>query len=107
MPFAARPLARGQLPIVQGSIYTVPFGVTSYVKQVFLFNGNTVAQTIDLWLNTGGTALRWRRLVLQQNEAADVLEHGESVQLESSDSIEAVTTTAAAVDYTITGVEES
>lgn len=107
MTFTARPLAQGQLPSSVDAIYTVPGEVAAYVKQVFLFNGNAATQTIDLWLNTGGVSLHWRRLVLEQNESADVLEHGESLQLESSDSIEAVTPTAASVDYTITGVEET
>jgi hypothetical protein len=107
MPFSARVLADGQLPDAQAAIYTVPFGAAAYVKQLLLFNTNAAAQTIDVWLNTSGTPRQWHRLVLQENEAAPLLEHGESLQLESGDTVEAVTTTAGAVDFTITGVEET
>lgn len=107
MAFSAQALADGQLPDVQGAIYTVPFSATAYVKQLLLFNANAATQTIDLWLNTSGTPRRWHRVVLEENEAAPLLDHGESLQLESGSSIEAVTTTAAAVDFTITGVVET
>lgn len=108
MTFTATPLADGQLPIVQAPIYTVTFGRTAYVKQVLLFNENAVAQTILLYLTTlSGIPRPWRRLVLAQNQSAVLLENGETIQLGSGQSIEAVTTTAAAVAYTITGVEEA
>lgn len=107
MPFQAKVLADGNLPIAQGAIYTVLFGVTAYVKQLLLFNSNAADQTIQLWLvTTSATPRPWRRLVLAQNQSAVVLEHGEAVTLEASHSIQAQTTTADAVSYTITGVEE-
>lgn len=107
MAFDAKSLADGQLPDAQAAIYTVSFGVTAYVKQLLLFNTSSDPQTIELYLNTSGTPRAWRRLVLEENESATILEHGESLQLESGSTIEAVSTDDAAVDYTITGVEET
>ena len=109
MSFQAKPLADGVLPIVQGAIYAVPIGVAaSYIKQLLLFNENAATQTIDLYLTTlSGTPRRWARVILEQNQRAVMLEHGETITLEAQQSIEAVTTTAAAVSYTITGVEET
>jgi hypothetical protein len=108
MSFVAKPFTDGELPIVQGTIYAVPFGIVSYVKHIFLFNKNAATQTIDVYLNTSGSvARRWRRLVLTQNQSADMLKNGEALQLVSGNTIEAVTTTAAAVDYIVSGVEET
>jgi hypothetical protein len=107
MPFFAAPLADGQLPNAQAAIYTVPGGVTAYVKQVLFFNTNAATQTIDVWIDTSGTPRQWRRFELAQNQSASLLSEGESLQLVAGCSIQAVTTTASAVDYTITGVIET
>lgn len=107
MSFEAVVLADGELPTAQESIYSVPIGtiVAVYIKQLYLYNSNAAEQTISLWLNTGtGTARPWRRLVLAQNESADIFEEGEAVTIEPIHSIEAQTTTAAAISYTLTGV---
>lgn len=108
MPFKTGVLAEGALPIAQEAIYTVPIGLAAaYVKQLLLYNSNAAAQTITLWLVTeSGTPRPFRQLVLAQDQSAVVFEHGESVTLEESHQIQAQTTTAAAVSYTITGVEE-
>lgn len=105
--FTAQVLADGQLPDTQGAIYTVPFGVTAYVKQLLLFNTSASPQTIEIAINASGTPRKWRRLVLNENESATVLEHGEALQLSNGQSIEAVSTDDAAVDYTIMGVTET
>jgi hypothetical protein len=104
--FAAKVLADGELAITQTAVYTVPGSTVAYVKQLFLHNVNAATQTIELWLNTSGTARKWKRLELALNESADILEDGESVQLQAGDAIEAKTTTAAVVPFTVTGVEE-
>lgn len=104
--FNAKVLGDGFLPTAKAAIYTVPAAAVAYVKQLFLFNENATPQVVDLWLNTNGTSRRWKRLSLNQNYSADILEEGESIQLQVGDTIEAATTTAAAVPYTLTGVEE-
>lgn len=105
--FVARPMSDGVLGVAQAALYTVPDGTTAYVKQIFLHNVSATKQVIDLWLKANATARKWRRLELEQNESADLLEDGEALQLEQGDTIEALTTTAAVVSFTITGVEET
>ncbi|HSV90924.1 MAG TPA: hypothetical protein VLH80_07475 [Nitrospiraceae bacterium] len=106
--FAPLPVANGQLPNSQAAILTCPAGMNYYVKQLYLFNNNAATQTIFLYLvPNGGTQTTWHRIVLAQNESAHVLEDAESVTLTPGDAIQAVTTTAAAVDFTFTGVQET
>lgn len=105
--FAAKVLSDGFLAIAQAAIYTVPASTVAYVKQLYLFNVNAATQTVILYLNTSGTARRWKTLTLALNESADIFEDGESTTLQVGDTIEAVTTTASAVAYTTTGVEET
>lgn len=106
--FTPLPVLNGQLPTTQGIIALCPPGTNDYVKQLYLFNNNAATQTIFLYLvSSGGTQTTWHRIVLAQNESAHVLEDGESVTLTPGDSIQAITTTASAVDYTITGVQET
>lgn len=99
----------GQLPdTTPAPIVTAPGGQNLYIKQLLLFNENAATQTILLYLMpTGGTPLPFRQLVLEQNESAAVLEDGESITLTAGDEILAVTTTASAVDFTATGVQET
>jgi hypothetical protein len=105
--FNAKVLGDGFLAAARAAIYTVPAATVAYVKQLYLFNENAATQTVELWLNTNGTARKWKRLSLPQNYSADILEEGESIQLQAGDTVEAATTTAAAVPFTITGVEET
>lgn len=103
--FTATSLANGQIATTQAAIFTATD--LTYVKKVILFNSNAATQTVRLWINPTGTARRWRQFVLAQNESAEVTEHGEALILESGDTIEADTTTAAAVDYVLCGVVET
>jgi hypothetical protein len=103
--FAAKVLASGQLPDAQAALYTVPATTATYVKQIYLFNTSANPQTIELFLDVG-TARAWRRIVLEENQSCDVLEHGEAFTIEAGHEIQAVTSDAAAVDYVITGIEE-
>lgn len=105
--FNADAIADGTLPTSQTAIYTVPGATDLYLKQLFLFNKNAADQTILVYLNIGGTARLWRRLVLALNESADLLEHGETVTLPAGAKIEAMTTTLNAVDYVITAILET
>jgi hypothetical protein len=105
--FTTAVLSDGQLPSTQGAIVTGAAVTVTYVKRISLFNTNATEQTIQLWINVSGTARKWRRYVLAENQSAEVLESGDAVVLEAGDTIEAVTTTASAVDYYTCGVEET
>jgi hypothetical protein len=73
-----------------------------------MFNTNAATQTIDVWLRrSGGSARRIHRAVIAQNESVEFLDQGETIELSAGDTIEAQTTTASAVDYIVTGVEET
>lgn len=105
--FTGKVMGEGQLPNTKGTLYTVPASTVAFVKRITLFNTNAAQQTINVYLNPGGTSRQWRKYVLEQYESAEVLEAGDAVILEAGDLIEADTTTAAAVDYVISGVEET
>lgn len=104
------PLApiNGQIPNAQASLIVCPSGTNYYLKQFYLFNENAALQTIQLWLfPNGGTAVLFKQLQLAQFESADILQDSESITLTGGDAVQGVTTTAAAVDYTFTGVQET
>jgi len=105
-PFAP---INGQLPSSQASIVTAPGSTNYYLKQFWLINVGVAVETIQLWiLPNGGTARRFGpQIALAPNESAQILEDGESITLTPLDSVQAVTTNASAVDYTITGVAET
>lgn len=108
MAFAAGTLADGQIASSLGTLYTVPGATTAYIKTITIFNTNAATQTVIVQIKrSGGTTRKYRQFELAQNESADVLSPGTSLQLSTGDIIEAVTTTASAVDYTITGVLET
>lgn len=96
------PLADGQLPTTQAAIYASPANTKTLVNKLTLYNNNAAAQTIDLYINITG-ARHFRRVALLQDESADVLAGEEPIVLNAADTIEAVTTTAAAVDYYVGG----
>jgi hypothetical protein len=105
MPFAASPLADGQVPSTKGTVYTVPASTTAYVYNMRLCNTNAVAQDVDVWVNVSGTSRQIGRFSLAQYESADVFT--QPFHLSAGDLIEADTITASAVDYVITGVLET
>lgn len=99
--FAAKSVD-GQLPSSKGTLYTAT-AVIAYLKSVQLFNTNVATQTIILY-KKGATSRAIARFVLNQNEWA---EFSTNMILNSGDLLEAVTTTAAAVDFVASLVEES
>lgn len=107
MAFSGKVLADGQLPTTKGTLYTVPGGTTTYVKFLSVFNTNAASQAIVIYVNSSGTSRKIARLVLTQDQFARVIDKDEALVLEAGDLIEAETTTATAVDYTIQGVEEA
>jgi hypothetical protein len=102
--FTGKSLADGQLPNSKGTLYTVPGSTVAYVKQINVFNTNTTAETVTIYIKPGATSRSVRQMVLQPNETGTV--DGPFI-LPAAALIEGVTTTASKVDYVITGVEES
>lgn len=104
MPFEAKPLADGQLPNTKGTLYTVPDARAAYIRLISLHNLNAIAQTVVVYLNVSGTSRVIHRAVMAQYDTVRI---ESSISLAEGDLIEGVTTTAAAVDYVITGAEET
>ncbi len=111
--FAPKRLAIGQLANSQTTIYTAPSysssvdSIACYVKKISIYNTNALAQTVRFWyLPSGGTARRIPpRMTLEQDESGELIGGGDSIILGPGDAIQAATTTAAAVDYILEGVE--
>lgn len=107
MSFSGKSLSQGEVQTALAALFAASAALCTYVKGVSLFNKNAATQTIDVYVSIGGTDRRYRRFVLAQFESADVLSEGNTWELSNGDSIKAITTTANAVDYTVTGVEEN
>ena len=108
MAFTAGSIADGQVANAPAAIYTVPGATKAYLKTVTLFNTNAAEQTVVLRVvRSGGTPRVWKRFVLAQNESGEAIDAAGSLELSTGDAITAETTTAAAVDYTVTGVLET
>lgn len=107
MAIAPKVLGSGQLPTSKGTLYTVPGSTSAYVKFLRVHNTNAATQTVIIYANTAGTSRIIGRAVLAQNETAEVIDSGAALTLETGDLIEGVTTTSSAVDYVITGAEET
>lgn len=107
MAFTPKAIADGEIPLAIGSIFTASAGIATYIKAITLFNKNVLNQVILIEVNRTGVNRFWRRFELQQFESADVLDDGQTMILEAGDVIFASATTASAVDFTISGVEEA
>lgn len=104
--WTAGELANGQLSNSQAAIFTAT-GLT-YVKHLSLYNTSATPQTVQLWLkHSGGTARKWKRFVLAQDESVDVIEGGEAYMLANGTAIQAQSTTNNVVDFWIDGVLEA
>lgn len=106
MPFTPKALGDGFIPDALATIFTATANVATYVKEFTLINEDSAAQTILIYVNRSGENRFWKRFELNQNEAADVLTDGQTMLLEEGDTIVAETTSADAVHYTLSGVEE-
>lgn len=105
--FTAGELANGTVTNSQATILTAA-ALCTYVKHLSLYNTNAAQQTVQLWLkHSAGTARKWKRFVLQQDEQVDVIEGGEAYMLANGTVIQAQTTTNGGVDFWIDGVTES
>jgi hypothetical protein len=105
--FVGNILATGQLPAAKATLYTCPVATHAYIKFI---NAHNTAGTEALFFYTkksGGTSRILARGTLNVNEQLRVIEKDETLNLGPGDEIEGHTTTAATVDYVITGVEET
>lgn len=102
-------LASGTIPTTQGDLFALNRGPfqqkkNARIDKITFFNNDPVAQTAILSvLEFVGTPRTLRQFVLQQNEGGEYLEPGETLELRNGDSLQGITTTAAAVDYVIVG----
>ena len=105
--FTGKVLAEGQFATTKGTLYTVPGATVAYVKAFLVYNTNAATQTVNVYLKPGGTSRQIHKLSLLQNESANIIDLVGSFNLEAGDLIEGDTTTTTALDYIITGVEET
>lgn len=106
MAFTGKSLADGQVATAWATIYG-PAGVKAILRSADFFNTNAVTQTLELRITRSGSAARkLPRVTLAQNETLRLLTDGEVLVLSTLDVLQAQTTTATAVDYTITGADE-
>ena len=99
-------LANGQLPAAKGTLYTVPASTQAVIKSITLYNTNTTAETVGIFiLKSGGTSrqISGGSLVASGGYMIDDTEY----TLAAGDIIQGITTTALKVDFTISGIEES
>lgn len=102
--FAPKVVAEGQVANSKGTLYTVPASTSFYCRSIHFYNSNAATQTLNLYLKPGSTSRQVRKITLAQYESYEI---DTPFVLETGDLIEADTTTASAVDYVITGVEET
>lgn len=108
MAFTAGSLGSGQIASSQGVLYTVPALSVAYLKSLSISHTSATPQTVIIYLKeSGGTARRYRTFVLNEDESADVISPGSSIQLSAGDTLEAETTSATTVDWFLTGVVEA
>lgn len=106
MAFAGASLADGQVATTWDNIYA-PSGVKGIVKSATFFNTNAASQTLEFRVTRSGRAARkFPRVTLAQNESCDLVSDGEVLVLSDGDVLQAQTTTATAVDFTISGATE-
>jgi len=105
MTYTGASLADGQVGGSAANVYAVPSGKTAVIKTFSVYNTNTTAETVKAYvLRKGGTARQIGIAVLAQNESKEFIDN--AITLSSEDSLQAETTTASKVDYSITGATE-
>ncbi len=105
--FAGKVMAEGQVASSKGTLYTVPASTTAYVRSASFHNTNAATQTLIVYAKPGATSRVIGYFTLAQYETAYLVTGADALVLETGDLIEAVTTTGSAVDYVITGLEET
>lgn len=97
MPVELKRLADGQLPATKSTLYTCPASTRATVD-VIGYNTSAVQQIVVVY-SKRATSRILARVVLDQHESFTL----SRVVLEAGDVIEAETTTASVVDYTLSG----
>ena len=107
MTVAIKSLADGQLADAKATLYTTPAATQTVINRITLVNTNSSGESINLYFKaSGGTS---RRITPKNYTlAVDALFiMDDVVTLEPADIIEGDTTTAAKVDFVISGAENS
>jgi hypothetical protein len=96
-------LAEGQLAAAKATIYTVPAGLQAIIRDVAFGNIGGLTENLNLYVKKSGSVSRlFSRAQLDLDEFA----HEEDIgTLDAGDELEAETTNAASVDYSVHGVE--
>ena len=107
MAFTGKSLADGQISDSQANIYASPSTKVTIVKSLHVYNTNSTAETVKIYVKRfGSTARQIGIAVLAQDESKQFVSDGEAITLSSEDSIQAITTTASKVNYVLTGAQE-
>lgn len=103
MPTTPKILAEGQLAAAKGTIYTVPAATQAIIRNVAFGNIGGVTEQVVLYVKkSGGTSKLFSKAQLDMDEFA----HEEDIgTLDAGDELEAETTNAASVDFSVHGVE--
>ena len=107
MTVEIKSLSDGQLADAKATIYTAPTAKQTIVNRITLVNTNTSTETINLYFKaSGGTS---RRIIPKDYSliAAALFVMDDVITLEAADTLEGDTTTAAKVDFVISGAENS
>ena len=101
-------LAQGQLGTTQAEVYRTPVGKRSYIAAFRVLALSGPAQTVVVYLKkSGGTATEIDRCELTSAFWSAEFVEGPLWPLNAGDAVEAKTTTAAVVNYTLMGGEAS
>lgn len=102
-------LASGQLQTTQSTIFEADganiFSSADFIiEKITFFNTNAAQQTARLFIKKrNGTARQLRQFQMLENEGGEYLEPGEFLDLDNGDALQALTTTASAVDFVVFG----
>lgn len=102
-------LASGQVAATKSTIFEVSDAdilntTKADIKKVSLFNTGSSEETAILFVKEkNGTSHQLRQFKLLQNENGEYLEPGESLPMDDGDVLQALTTSAATVDFVVFG----
>lgn len=105
MATAPKILANGQLASTKSTLYTVPGATTAIIRTVTFCHVSGGSQDVVFYVKkSGGSSRVFSRVTLGTNEYA----HEDSIgTLDAGDILEAQSTDANTVDYTVMGVENT
>jgi len=103
MTFAVTTFADGQLPSSAGTLWTVPAATSDYVKSVSFSNVSAGSVDMTLWVRIGAND----RQILKATLAAGETIYASDILLPTGESLKAVASAGAAIDYVAKGVRET